>query len=50
MFFAGTAFGQALWLGTQDIAFLKDLPPVLPCMTIAAGRSSVYANLRLIVA
>ncbi|KAK9806589.1 hypothetical protein WJX73_005358 [Symbiochloris irregularis] len=36
-FFAGVAFGQAAWLGTRQIAFLKDLPPVLPCMTIAAG-------------
>ena len=36
-FLAGTALGQAMWLGTQDVWFLRDLPPVLPCMTIAAG-------------
>lgn len=38
MFFSGAAFGQAMYLGTHlHLPFLRDLPPVLPCMTIAAG-------------
>ena len=37
MFFAGTAFGQAIARFPLRIPFIHGLPAVLPCMTIAAG-------------
>lgn len=37
MFFAGTAFGQAIARFPIHIPFISGLPAVLPCMAIAAG-------------
>jgi len=43
-FFAGTAFGHAIWRGMSAIPgiahYMGAMPPILFCMTIAVGKSN----------
>lgn len=44
-FFAGTAFGHAIWRGMTAIPgiahYMGAMPPILFCMTIAVGESTL---------